>query len=314
MTKKPSRLSNKGFTLVELLVVIAIIGILVGMLLPAINMVREAARRTSCLNNMRQVILATLNYESAQQKFPPGSTTLGESFLVKILGEMDLSALRENYRAGITTLAGLGNEQVPTFLCSSSTQEDQEVNVTGQTGFTTHYYASMGPADAGGSGAYPFFTNANGDIGYNGMFSPWLDPSVGAAPGSPRYLNKQAANKTSDIRDGASNTLAFTESSRAGNSTTGFTSLRPAWSAGHLNTTGTPPVVDAVFSANTVNLIINGPSSTTQNDQPMGSNHPGGVNVAMADGSSRFVNEDVDITVLEAVSSINNREIATLDD
>ena len=69
---KPSNLWPRAFTLVELLVVIAIIGILVGLLLPAVQAAREAARRMQCSNNVKQLALATLNYESAFQRFPPG--------------------------------------------------------------------------------------------------------------------------------------------------------------------------------------------------------------------------------------------------
>lgn len=70
------KFSKKGFTLVELLVVIAIIGILIGMLLPAVQSVREAARRTECMNNMRQLGLAALNYESAHMHFPTAGTAV----------------------------------------------------------------------------------------------------------------------------------------------------------------------------------------------------------------------------------------------
>ena len=72
LKKKPR---NRGFTLVELLVVVAIIGILIGMLLPAVQQVREAARRIECANKMRQLALACHNYHSAHDHFPPGIST-----------------------------------------------------------------------------------------------------------------------------------------------------------------------------------------------------------------------------------------------
>ena len=72
MKRIPQVRRSKGFTLVELLVVIAIIGILVALLLPAVQQAREAARRTMCINQIRQLSLAALNYESAKREFPPG--------------------------------------------------------------------------------------------------------------------------------------------------------------------------------------------------------------------------------------------------
>lgn len=321
MVKKPSRLSNKGFTLVELLVVIAIIGILVGMLLPAINMVREAARRTSCLNNIRQVVLALQNYESANQRFPPGSSTLGESFYVKILGEMGQTVLRENYRGGtyndatadpmFTTVAddlvNLANESLDLLLCPSATQEDNSANITGQTGQTTHYFGCAGPANSAGISAAPFryrfFTTSDGDISVDGVFAPHLETSVTL----PRYIN-QKAKSTADVRDGMSNTLAIMESSRSANTNIAvpFTTRRPSWTFGHINSgSGATLQVQTMFSTNTVDLLINQLPSSVDNNQPMGSNHPGGCLVGLCDGSARFLNEEADAVTLDAISSIN---------
>lgn len=148
------QLRKKGFTLVELLVVIAIIGILIGMLLPAVQQVREAARRTQCLNNMRQLGLACHNFESAFMRFPPGCNwnddsadqMRGEQLLDReriawgafILPYIEQNNLHTSYQSGTTnwttnwwlaTMAPVGgattpgppvaSQVVPAYLCPS---------------------------------------------------------------------------------------------------------------------------------------------------------------------------------------------------
>jgi len=131
--------NKKGFTLVELLVVIAIIGILIGMLLPAVQSVREAARRTTCLNNMRQIGLAAINFSSSKMRFPTnggnGNAITADpdgiringvesgSWAFQILPNLEQEPLanrrlNEGYY-GATAEGGIMRENVPGFVCAS---------------------------------------------------------------------------------------------------------------------------------------------------------------------------------------------------
>src|SRR6187397_734903 len=124
-----SRSTDRGFTLVEILVVIAIIGILVALLLPAIQASREAARRTQCQNNMKQAALALHNYESAKKAFPPfcelPRTTTFQPFsaqarLLPYMEETTLAALIDfDVAVPFTTHPEVAKTRIPSYICPS---------------------------------------------------------------------------------------------------------------------------------------------------------------------------------------------------
>lgn len=133
--RRGSNPANRGFTLVELLVVIAIIGILIGMLLPAVQQVREAARRATCLNNLRQLGVASHNFESAYMAFPSAGGAVNQywseqlapahgyenaSWMYQILPFMELNNLYDLRRqVGMTGPNGISTLEVATFNCPS---------------------------------------------------------------------------------------------------------------------------------------------------------------------------------------------------
>ncbi len=124
-----------GFTLIELLVVIAIIGVLMGLLLPAVQSIRESARRTSCSNNMRQIGLAMHNYESSHRRLPPGFTaTVGPGgdvspgwgwgyYILPYLEQGNLFDTRIDPNQSVTS-SGLLSQKVVTYMCPSDVQEE----------------------------------------------------------------------------------------------------------------------------------------------------------------------------------------------
>ncbi len=310
--------------MVELLVVIAIIGILIGMLLPAVQQVREAARRTACINKMRQVILACHNYQSRNLKFPPGATQSGDSFAVMILPDLEQQSLADNYRAttkDAIARSTLSSTRLDVLLCPSSVQQDEITTDSAFGEFTSHYLGSAGPAD---DTNFPTkysteVLEANTNIGLDGVFSPYspvpTDPTV-----KPVYSIRRGKD-FSDMQDGSSNTIAFGEASRSPNANLGFAPQRAGWAWGYDADSTTAGKLGNSYS---VNAVFSGTSSippsalnglnTTFNNHSFGSNHSGGSLFALADGSSQYVNELVDVVLLQKVLGMTDGFTVTVED
>ena len=308
MTHPMSR--RRAFTLVELLVVIAIIGVLVSLLLPAVQSARESARRTQCNNNLKQLGLAIQMYLDTYNVYPPGGMSGGNqlSWQALILPYIEMKGLQNdinyNYDAASLgwSLPAAGLTKVPTYICNSApstihTTTPNPPNVAKDDigGYTTHYYGIMGPIGLNrsrtGNPAYKFLQLAN------------PSPAVASQFATQGVLGRDSKNLFQDIIDGSSNTFLLGEiawfdadSYRSwlrgcGGNATGF------YCGGCKN----------------VEFAINSTAWTTGADGDLnrvsfGSMHPGGSQFAMCDGSVRFINQSVDMVVYLATASMNGRE------
>jgi prepilin-type N-terminal cleavage/methylation domain-containing protein/prepilin-type processing-associated H-X9-DG protein len=310
------RASRRAFTLIELLVVIAIIAVLIGLLLPAVQKVREAAARLRCSNNLHQIGVACHSYHDANGSFPkqlPASyTSVSWQALVLPYVEQDAlgKTIRPNdpaYAAGQNANRLAGQYRVPVFLCPSYDQERSSSTIDNISGFgnayTTHYVGNAGPKGTNPTTGAAYGINYPGN-GQGGHASDGVLPLCPTATGSTAIPSQPAGVTLTGITDGTSNTLMVFEVAWSGLENAPG-SLR-SWVRGcnwTSDDTGSKNVANAMRT-----VKYNGGGN--YNDISMGSNHPGGCNVTFADGSVRFLRESIDLNrVLLPLASRNGGEV-----
>ena len=282
-----------GFTLIELLVAIAIIGVLIGLLLPAVQVAREAARRTQCANNLRQIGLALHNYESSKQKFPVGSVQSNfVSVFASVLPYIEQGNLHDRYDFTLYYTdpqnAALSQQALPVFLCPSMVIPRRVPEPLGN--------------EVGGPSSYLANEGSNNHMRRcDGMFGvDW--PTHG-------FRNPPVAFR--DILDGTSNTLAIGE--------TTYGARDYLWGSSVPQIGGTVRHGYARWvvgyprgiSMGTTLFPLNQPSRLTLGGYS--SQHPGGLNFLLMDGSTRFVADTLDRTVLQALGTRAGREVFDAD-
>jgi prepilin-type N-terminal cleavage/methylation domain-containing protein/prepilin-type processing-associated H-X9-DG protein len=299
MVPAARRLSRRGaFTLIELLVVIAIIAILIGLLLPAVQKVRDAAARMQCGNNLKQLSLAVHGYHDANGSFPRhprlgGTTSLGWNSLALPFVEQDNIGRLMNpnigaYASGVNR--NQGANRVKLFLCPSYGEERSHStidNAAGANAFAIHYVGNMGPKGRNPltGAAYPVngLSSTQGGLACDGLL-PYHNSLTTSLPA------QLGAVTLTTIPDGSSNTLLLFEVAWNGLERSPGT-LR-AWPRGCAWDNDCTAMKNVANAMRTVKYNGGG----NYNDTSMGSNHGGGgANVAMGDGSVRFLRESIDL-------------------
>lgn len=324
-----------AFTLVELLVVIAIIGILVALLLPAVQAAREAARRAECGNNLKQMVLATHNYMDSVRSVPPfslpppvGAPGGNWSLQARILPYLEQSNLQGlidfNYNYSdivhAPSHALVTQAQVPSYVCPSEVNARPRYpsSPTGLTHFPTTYAASLGTwfvwdptTNRSGDGAFVVNQRINPGAYTDGMSNTVAFAEVKAyqanvKPGTPNGPNDPPPASAAAVAAYASGTV----------STTGHTE----WVDGKVHETGVTmvltPNTEVFYSSGGVTYDIDliSKAENSANTFPTyaavtsRSYHPGQVVVSLMDGSVRTVSDSVDLFVWRAMGTRNGRE------
>ncbi len=312
-----------AFTLVELLVVLAIIGILVALLLPAVQQVRESANRASCINKLKQLALAAHHHHDVRDHFPPGVCPVSQSgtpldgrttLFVELLpfleqdnlhGRWDYHDYRNNLAGGTNATAA---QVLKILICPSDALPDTPL--------------AEFPADAVAPWTWGAGWYAVGSYGGNGgtLSFDWGS----RAPSRDGVFFDDSRVRITDLTDGSSSTFLFGERShrdpefdrltRAYDPVSSPLSGWTAWAsaAWDVNSLGDVTLSSAV----PINWMVppgSGPDDMSWEWRRLcafGSGHPGGANFALADGSVRFVGDTIPLNLLQGLSTRGGGEIA----
>ncbi|CAN5886865.1 DUF1559 domain-containing protein [soil metagenome] len=336
---------RRGFTLIELLVVIAIIGVLIALLLPAVQAAREAARRAQCTNNLKQIALGMHNYHDTHQVFPAGANSCcWGTWVLYTLPFVEQGALYNAWNFGGRSFdtsgtfryagplnATVSSTRVNAYICPSDPQADNLTNIGPTLGvapnrrkFATvsqNYVVNYGNTTTDQRASLDNAIYPLSPIQFGG--SPFADLH---APGSGQGGRRVFGMNT--ITDGTSSTLLVSEvlvgtgrrlpPYNAPYDLRGFS----WWSSAAVFSGLMPPntTFPDVTESNSYcifpyqnNPPCTGPTSELPRVNFVRSNHSGGVNAAMADGSVRFIKETVAIPTFRALSTTRGNEVLSAD-
>jgi prepilin-type N-terminal cleavage/methylation domain-containing protein/prepilin-type processing-associated H-X9-DG protein len=340
MSRMRKCVARAGFTLIELLVVIAIIAILIGLLLPAVQKVREAASRMKCSNNLKQIGLALQNYHDAMNTFPPAvrdtipsllpgpnvntdprDPNWGPTWVVAIMPFLEQDNLYRNYNHSLGAQhpanAPVLSTPLTTFLCPSDNKAPNLVNANGL-----------------------IFNMARGNYGINGGAGLGQNPNAfNSHRRGLTFFRQRFGSRMADVMDGTSNTLAATEvivHLSGGDNSFGVwgypggayvTAYNDKGNVGNNYSFGTQPAPDQLQTPNCDGRLATCSSWTAHCDNTLTgvdavygcneslsgltarSRHSGGVNVVLVDGSVRFVGNTVNGLTWLAIFTTQGGEV-----
>jgi len=302
--------ASRGFTLIELLVVIAIIAVLIALLLPAVQAAREAARRIQCTNNLKQIALASLNYENSLQCLPSGTYYMwptacgrwkqGPSFYLSLLPYFEQVNVANSYNfmlhpyyAQNSTMQGTG---ISALWCPS----DPDVAQPTVTNMPRNFLGSCSGVSGTQPNTWSFY-----HVSYAGSAGVFPAYPIGPASVDPNYasvlsqangvINFGSTTKIASITDGTSNTFMLAERNFHGLQPVGAQQVWFFWFSGAYSdtmfTTLYPINPQKSISGELQDFDVPGGGNATE--EAAGSNHPGGANIAFCDGSVHFIKDSI---------------------